>query len=508
MYNLLLVDDEKIALDGLSHYVQWEDMGFHLKGAVTSIAEAKNIIEYENIHVVLTDIELERESGLDLIQWVHLNYPTIVCVVLTGHRSFDYAQKALRYNVFDFLIKPIQFDTLRITFSRLKSKLEASETINRKNDEFLQLKKVSFFNKMVSDQNFIPDPVLLAQMEIAPYSTLLLARISLSDKTVSPECTRSYLFDNLIKQYTWTHQPDIFYMGPLEFSVIFYDVSESTLSEQLTHWLNSNDVILKIAISGEFHHLKNLYHAHRQAGQALDYAFWKHSESVICFRNMELPQEERCTFSEELKASFMAALESKNLNTMIALVDNELLSLCRSSNNINLLHSFGIELFMFISHFLKNYLPGYAENENMQMVRQIISLASPDDICVYIRKCVFSMWSLVKDSSTHSSNTLLEIQKYINEHYMDNISLHHLAEVFFLHPNYLSRMFKEKIGQNFIDYLTSVRVEKAKDLLKTTNWKIGEISLAVGYETPKYFSNIFKEKCGMTPKEYRISDVK
>ena len=96
-----------------------------------------------------------------------------------------------------------------------------------------------------------------------------------------------------------------------------------------------------------------------------------------------------------------------------------------------------------------------------------------------------------------------EVQLYIRQHYSTNITLNSLAERFFLHPNYLSRLFKEKTGKNFVEYLTEVRIEHIKELLKNSDLKIVEICTMTGYDNPRYFSKVFKQATGMTPREYR-----
>ncbi len=113
------------------------------------------------------------------------------------------------------------------------------------------------------------------------------------------------------------------------------------------------------------------------------------------------------------------------------------------------------------------------------------------------------MWPLVKEAFPPSKDVLVQIKQYIEEHFMENITLQQLSEIFYLHPNYLSRLFKEKSGKKFVDYLTGVRMENAKELLAHSSLKINDIGPMVGYETPKYFRKIFKETTGMTPKEYR-----
>ena len=111
--------------------------------------------------------------------------------------------------------------------------------------------------------------------------------------------------------------------------------------------------------------------------------------------------------------------------------------------------------------------------------------------------------SAEQDEKNINKDVIQEIQHFICCHYAENISLNSLAEQFYLHPNYLSRLFKEKTGHNFVEYLTEIRMEKVKELLRSSNKKIIEICDMTGYDNPRYFSKVFKQYTGMTPREYR-----
>jgi YesN/AraC family two-component response regulator len=99
-------------------------------------------------------------------------------------------------------------------------------------------------------------------------------------------------------------------------------------------------------------------------------------------------------------------------------------------------------------------------------------------------------------------------KKYIKEHLSEEITLNKLSEVLFVHPVYICRLFKEELGENFIDYLKKVRIEKSKELLSDLSLKVYEVSEMVGYDSPKYFSKLFKEITGATPKEFQNNYTK
>ncbi len=258
MYGLIIVDDEDIILDGLSQYIDWNNLGFSLLGTANTIAQAQELVENHRVAVVLTDLHLEDESGLDLISSLRKEHPHIKCVILSGYGEFQYAQQALRLDVFDFLTKPVEFHLLYETFQKLYTLLEQAPT---------------------------PEP----------------------------------------------------------------------------------------------------------------------------------PR------------------------------------------------------------------PPSGEGEGY--------LAEVDEMISHL----------------DSSDVVEQIKEYIGEHYMENITLQSLSDQFFLHPIYLSKLFKSKTGENFIDYLTTVRYTVAKKLLEESTLKVYEIGDLCGYKSPKYFSKIFKTLSGHTPKEYRTS---
>lgn len=253
MFNLVIVDDEAIVANGLAKFVAWKEIGFKVVGVANSGEEALAIIKKEKVHILLTDIIMGSKNGIELIEEAMLINNEIKAVILSGHEEFEYAKSAIKLGVYDYLVKPVDFDELEMLFKELYKKLE---------------------------QN--------------------------SEKVI-------------------------------------------TATEQDKQDLNR-------PVSNE-----------------------EKSEGMI-------------------------------INT-------------------------------------------------------------------------------VKD--------------YIHENYSKNITLNQLAERVYIHPTYLSILFKKKTGENFTDYLTKVRINKAKEFLEDISLRIGDVSYKAGYESPKHFSKMFKELIGMTPKDYR-----
>ncbi len=119
----------------------------------------------------------------------------------------------------------------------------------------------------------------------------------------------------------------------------------------------------------------------------------------------------------------------------------------------------------------------------------------------------YDIYSLGTDKLTEKEKTIrriLNLQKYINSHYAEALSVSFACEYVKLDYHYFSRLFKQQTGKNFIDYLNSVRILNAQQLLTSSNQSISFISQSVGFQNPSYFNRVFKAVCGVTPKEYRL----
>lgn len=109
----------------------------------------------------------------------------------------------------------------------------------------------------------------------------------------------------------------------------------------------------------------------------------------------------------------------------------------------------------------------------------------------------------VEESYTDVSGQFQKILHYVHDHIGQEVTLKHIADHMFLHPQYIGQLFKSELNQTFTDYLTDERLKRAKNLLKNTNLKVYEVAQLSGYKSPKHFMSLFKQEVGLTPKEYR-----
>jgi two-component system, response regulator YesN len=388
MYNLVIADDEKNIREGLSRFIDWAELGFNV---VMKCEDGDEVIDYINamsVDVVLCDIRMSRKSGLDVAKYIFENSLNIKVVLMSGYQEFEYAKKALEYNVVSYIVKPIELEEIKEKFIKIKDDFDRIKSIKEKME---QEKK-----KAIEAQNII-----------------------------------------LKKE-----------------GGIYKDVYE--LLEEIREEAENN--------RGDQQDFKALID---QQSHLIEY-----------FLEFEKPSIYN-TFKD-----ISAKIINMPFNFGMKFLENTLVLL------LNRISSFYVGL--TIKEDLKAEIKNISKAENYSSALQIFE------------KWIDTAVNAIEENN--NSNTELIIKranKYIEENYMDDLTLEKVAEVVFLSPVYLSKVYKKNMGINFIDYITKIRIERSKELLSNKKLKVYEISNLVGYKNLKYFYKIFKNYTGYTPNTYR-----
>jgi len=187
---------------------------------------------------------------------------------------------------------------------------------------------------------------------------------------------------------------------------------------------------------------------------------------------------------------------------------NEILSVIflRSSGNIELIKARILELVIVIS---RAAVEGGASLDkllglNYSFISELSQKDLFEDICIWIVKVLDTFMDTVYESRNIKNSKLLsDAMNYIRDNYKENLTLESVAQQVFISPFYLSHLFREELDITFLEYLTRIRIETAKQLLKDQNTTISSIAAEVGYEDPSYFSKVFKKNTGLSPNQYR-----
>lgn len=501
-YQVLIVDDEEIVCRGLSQFVKWAEHGFEVAGTAHSADDALTLAEKLPVDVVFMDIRMPGKNGLELLKILRQEMPAVKCVILSGFSDFSYAQEALRYGASDYLTKPVNLREVETLLDRLCMEFEEEQKemqIHTHRMEALLLSAAKgYADTDVSQYNF---PVLNRWYGLS--MSLLNRELSETEITVKKEQMTVQISSILPSAIILSDDVfSLFCILPCSSDTEF----DSFLA--ILEQLGTDFSAWGLGASKSKVGLSEIHTAYEEAARALRYRRAGVKGRVILYQNIE------ALFSQA------AASVPESLSSLLCLLhdpDTRNQSFEQFSETLSSLLAQNLTLTQYQTVCIRYLveLNGYLQEQNFS--REDLHIRLNDTLgrlllcCDYISStaCMtdYMNWliSLLDqfDEQQPGKGVIREIQLYIRQHYQENITLNSLAERFFLHPNYLSRLFKEKTGKNFVEYTTEIRIEHVKELLKNSDLKIVEICAMTGYDNPRYFSKVFKQITGMTPREYR-----
>jgi len=518
-YQVLLVDDEEIVCNGLQRFLDWETFGYQVADTAHSVDQALACLENRQIDLVITDIRMPVRSGLELLEAIQEEYPDTITVVLSGYGEFEYALKALRLGAADFLTKPVNFGELKQLLATFRLRLEKERLEVSERREYRQMKINLLLNNWAKGNE--DASIVNSASMLEPYMSersYCVLRLRFRTPSARHEAVEAFKSD-------WMREAP----APLDFggivfpfnnelnelSFLIFLAEEQKLSvapfiDRLQSQLERFQLEGMIGGSDRHEASERLQIAYQEAGKALQYLSINGQQQSAMYGEIgtqaffEGQLDE--AFSMDLLRMLTSPQQRGNLAAYIlakidAIMDTEKSSLLE-------VQAFCIQVVLMLNQHLQN-IGRFKLIDNSGFQTFIRDLLLPPRLSV-IKESMSDWLELLAaelpQDNPESDNVIDNIKRYIQEHYAEDITLDSLSKLFYLHPIYLSRLFKEKAGLNFVDYVKEVRMNAAKELLLNPTLKVIDICQMVGYESSRYFTKLFKNATGMTPKEYRERD--
>ena len=522
VYSLIFVDDEDIVREGISTRVDWGANGFNLAGVFGNGLEALSFLEKEKVDVVLSDISMPKMDGLALSEAIAERYPQTIVLLLTGFEEFEYAQEAVRHRVKEFLLKPITAEELGNVLSRTRSELNRlrdaeieQERLQEQLEASLPLLKERFFYSLVSgriDKKDISRRSGFFGWEGDNGDAYLVAIASLPDEW--EELTRLSLGETARKL---TDDGDSVFANRGEDLVLLLRGADPTALENRMQKVADSLFAAAVALSdspvcigiGELvHRQEDLNRSYLGAGNAVDHARILGITQVRSIeevrRKSRVSQEAFISRARKLvKALREGGHHSARqaLNDVFRLFEQSYLT---PSDAVSYLARLQYHLADFVDEMGMSETGDLAELALTAEPRRFTRL---DEARRYFDRKIEFIEEQVKLRRKDAVLSRIDrARAIIAERFTDrNFSLQDICSELYLSTSQFSALFKEGTGHTFVEYLTEVRIDEARKLLKSTDKRSYEIAENVGYQDPRYFSSIFKKVTGMTTTEYRRS---
>lgn len=516
MYQMLIADDERIIRQGLKNVVDWEKLGFEVADTFSDGQEIIEYLEYMIPDVILTDIKMEHVSGLEIAKQVFEKKLPCVVVLVSGYQEFDLAVQGLRYGAENYLLKPVDVDELLTTFEKIKRRLDEKSTEREqaraekeRMEEALPMLEERFFTDLVlgvaDGEDYIKSRMAVLYPDLdAVHRICMLADITIRQYGRFMEEIWEYSYDQL--EVNLTNFLRI-YRKNFTYHIVFKTEDTVELLGICVEGQESGTDLERFCGDALGRLVSELEHNFRfQADYCVKqiyksvYGIGK-KDGVLKNRNTEEIVDAQ--HLREQKKLVMSNLSMGNIVTAQKLFHNvlqELKYLPASSRNNQI-----IEILLTMNTVIKEVNGKLAESlQTYFNYAGILSTASLEEIREDCDR-IFDRIRLAEEKKEYfdAGSLIAKAKSYIQENISRDISQEETAGQLFICASYLSRLFKKQTGENFTQYVTRVKMERAIELLKDPKYKTYQVSEALGYKTPRYFSRLFRAQTGMNPSEYR-----
>ena len=517
MIQVLIVDDEVHCAEGVKTQIDWKMLGISGVFTAYSMKQALAVMEKECIDIVISDVEMPKGSGFEMLRWFRDCEMHPVVIMLTSYANFNYAKQAIEYNCMEYLLKPVSGEALQKTMRAAVARVME----NRKKDESIRLAEYWNENERYLIRQFWRE--ILERQEL--WDSEMIAARARSRHITFDE--RNHYMPIIFKMHgrgicSWTE-------------ALKYQLYDEVFGggDQAVLMYNSSNMLAIVGYAGEYEiHFDRIFENIKTFIRKLDedcgvgvsaYMGGFKEAGAVTAQYERLTKMAADNVAERIGVydinaaasplqyerpdieGWLKEFDESHLEQIIAYVDRYIDSAIlhhhmNKETLTRLLHDFMQVFYVVVNekgiqaHLLfEDDLAGvmyeravYSATDFKRLVRHLVTKALE-----YIR--------LVSDSDT----VIARIKGYIKDNLTKELNRELLAEAFYMSPDYISRIFRQKTGVKLMDYITQVRMKEARRLLQTTDLPIGEVAYASGYYNVAYFSKVFKIHNGETPAQYR-----
>ncbi|MCM1217425.1 MAG: response regulator [Lachnospiraceae bacterium] len=521
---ILIVDDDTAIVEVIRDTVNWDKLGIDEIDTAYDAEAAKHRLEQKAADIVISDIEMPGESGLDLLKWFRDKEMPGKFLLLTSHENFHYATQAVRYHAEEYLMKPFNLDVVEMALQKIageirkeweQHRLTYEEWAERNRREVKRVFWMTLFSGSASHtQKEIQrelDRVSLAMDQDKCYR-LVTSRVTNMETDIETYGRELVMFmlENMHSELLCgtPESEDILSFEQREygsFVVICEEMEADKIKGNCEELIRKIENLLECTLTccisrpctmDEFY---TVYHANADLlSRNIVYygeAFCEEqaaeaepgSELVLKLSQMEeyLEARDKKAFLDFLKRVMNVEMRQKFLNReMLKRISGEIQQAVYTH-----LAKQGIQVSQLLGDETSLRIMGKADQSVVDMLRWVN----------YLLDRVFDYEEEIKKSQT----IIEKINLYIRDHYKEDIGRNEIGASFYLAPEYLAKMYKKKTGKNLKDYINEYRLEKAKEFLSNEGVRVSDAAAEVGFSNFSYFSTLFKKYTGMTPNEFR-----
>jgi len=534
MLKVFLVEDESIIRETLRDTVPWTQYGYSFAGEAADGEMALPLIRQARPDVLITDIRMPFMDGLALSELVSKEFPEIKIVIISGYDDFEYARQAIHIGVERYLLKPITKNALLGVLEEIKEKIRGEQAqrgysalFRQEAQEYEQYARRSFFERVVAGQLTVQqiyetaeklDIDLRAQCYAIAFFSVVPERHGAAESYSEPD---AQIRDGLLTHFLKYPEYILLRWSLTTYMVLLKDdsakmpdlVSRCIHAVQEQYETYAPDQSWYTAVSQPTQRLSALPACFEEVSRLWAYRYILPRQHILtgntvgvlagAEENSGLDRLDASKVNPSILADVMRNASAQEIPSFVdeyvhsveeALTSNpfcQYLLLSVRFTAAEFTQSLGIPQ--------KEFLDGLS---CLDLVGQSVTAA---DLKSCLSEILLRTVELRDRASSGQLRSLLQqAVAYIDSHFTDDtLSLNQVAREINISANYLSAVFSQEMGNTFTEYVTSRRMDRAKELLRNTDKRSGDVAMEVGYRDPHYFSFLFKKTQGCTPRDYR-----
>lgn len=504
--NILIVDDEKYEGILMEKSVAWESEGFHIMGNVQCAEDALALMEKQTPDIVYTDINMPRIDGLELSRRIRETYPAVHIVIVTGYREFEYAREAIHIGVEEFLLKPIQSDELLAAAVKLREQILKEREQQSKDVEIYPVLCQELLRRSVT--GYIKSEE--AEEKLSEYQIRLWKNKGVRGALLIMDLEDHDILLKLLEIMNEALGEKNYGYFSLEKNKIFFVVEETpeikkllgNAFEQITEL--GKDGTVATSVSCYYEEIDDSPKILSECEEALVDTMRDERKTLIFYEDyIEYMQQISHSYPVNFD-SYRIAVKSGDQEAAVGFIDHYLEQyIFNGPLMISQLRNLGVLLFHNTMSVLKESNKHLDNEEQVKILENISGINTLQEFCRTLYALIEGTIQTI--SRNAGGNTVAQkAQEYIEQNLdREKLSLNLIASDLFVNASYLSRIFKQSVGESITKYIMRKRVEKSMELFDTTDLKVYEVAAAVGMPDAHYFGTSFKKYTGKTVNEYK-----
>ena len=540
MLKIFLAEDEVIVRETIKRMIPWEDLGFELVGEAADGEMALPLLLRQKPDLLITDIKMPFMDGLTLAKVAKKEIPGLKVVILSGYDDFNYAKQAINIGVEDYLLKPITKNALIERLTEIRSRYEHEKTqkeyyekFHREMQAYEKNSSRDFFEALVSGsmdmmEIYRRSEKLGLDIVAEAYNVLIFTMNCEEDFSGQREGYSEWEAESLElleEFFSENTSAMLFRCNIFSYGVLIKGQKE-TIEENTRNCVSEIQRILDrkeqkrqwfVAAGEPVERLSQIQKSYYSASRAFSQRYL-YDENILYYDEMASMEKKNVT---EDDSTYLQKVDVNALNPVILqkFLSNGLLE---ETENFVKDYFYAIGQEPLESLVFRNYVTLNVRFSVMSFLKEIgcdtrtleqedtedvlsESSKSLENAIAYAKKIISQAIALRDQNSGNKNRSILKTAvDFIDSHYMEeDMSLNKAANAANVSANHFSALFSQNMGQTFIEYLTNLRMNKAKEYLRCTSMRSSEIAGEIGYKDAHYFSYLFKKTQGMTPSDYR-----